>query len=93
MCSQSVLDSVLCMFHLLMGAIIPRFQIRYPHLALDRNRTLNESLCLFVCVCVCLCVCVSLFFSPFILIAVLKLLLFSVFQMRIVISIYQTRLT
>lgn len=56
--SQSVLDAVICMGHLLLGTGVS-----------------------------------DLFFGSFIWVSVLKLLLFSVFQMRLVISAYQARMT
>jgi hypothetical protein len=52
--AQSMLDAVICMGHLLLGAALP-----------------------------------DIFFTSFIWIAVIKLLLFSVFQMKIAINIYQ----
>ena len=52
--AQSLLDALICMTHLLLGAAFP-----------------------------------DLFFTEFIWISILKLLLFSVFQMRLVINIYQ----
>lgn len=54
--AQSLLDAVICMGHLLLGAGIS-----------------------------------NLFFANFLWISVLKLLLFSVFQMRLVINAYQAR--
>ena len=56
MAVQSLLDFLLCMVHLLLGAIYP-----------------------------------AMFFWPFILIAVLKLLLFSMFQRRMVSAVYKAR--
>ena len=55
--AHALLDAVICMGHLLVGAALPQ-----------------------------------VFFSSFIWIGILKLLLFSVFQMRLIINVYQARL-
>lgn len=54
--AQSLLDALLCLSHLLVGAAVPQ-----------------------------------VFFSAFVWVAIMKLLLFSVFQMRLIMNIYQAR--